>query len=536
MQMSRRIYYAIAGCAVVLTGVMWLILATVRSRNLSRLEQLEAACPELSADSCLLRLDGLSDVCLSEEGRALRDMLRSACLFEKGEWAEADSLSREALRYFDFYTWDSARIARIYVLRGCIKREQHNWLAATNAFMNAKEYGCCMKDDATFGYWTNLHLAHIYQKNDLPEQSLACLKEALADAYRLGDPGYPLEPLTRLAGHYLDAGDYHSALAYHDTLLHHLPSSEYRRRRRCLEEMAHIRLHQHDTRQARALLDSAAACSDTVSSRWYVLRGEIFEQEGRLDSAALCFRRVLRARSLRHAIQGYEGLFRLASRVGDYPEATRLSRQLLAVKDSFGRLQKERWVDQLQMLYDYRRNWEKAEDEEYRMVLRVNRLFRALAVSLLVTGVAVSVWLYNRKRRLKAENKLLQEQAAREQERREQDGLRLEYYKRLNMLTLPIAYGNLRDGRVRVGEKEWAMIYENTDACHAGFTDHLRRRFPQLREDDVRLCCLLKMEMPMELIALVFGIEKPSVSQRKQRLRQKMELDVPLDEFILNFC
>ena len=300
--------------------------------------------------------------------------------------------------------------------------------------------------------------------------------------------------------------------------------------------MARIKLRMHDTPCARALLDSAAACGDTVSARWHVLRGEIFEQEGRSDSAAGCFRRVLHARSLRHAVQGYEGLFRLASRAGDYPEAARLSRELLAVKDSFGRLQKERWADQLQMLHDYRRNWEKAEDEEYRMVLREYRLFLALFVSLLATGVVMAVWLHSRKRRLKAENRLLLEQAAREQERREQDELRLNYYKRLNMLTLPIAYDNLRSGRTRVSEKEWALLYENTDACFVGFTSHLRQCFPQLKEDDIRLCCLLKMEMPMELIALLFGIEKPSVSQRKQRLRQKMELDVSLDEFILNFC
>lgn len=536
MQKNRRFYYVLAACAALVAGAVWLAYAYVTTSNLARLKKLEQALPAMSADSCLSCLDEYDGAFLSGEGRALCDLLRSRCLFAKGEWAEADSLSREALHYFDFYTWDSARIARIYVLRGCIKREQRNWLAATDAFVNAKEYGCCMKDDAGFGYRANLHLAHIYEKNDLSEESLACLEDALSAAYRLGGGDYLCEPLTRLARHYMAAGDYRKALAYHDTLLHHLPLSECVRRRRCLEGMAHIRLHLADTRRARALLDSAAAVGDTLSARWYVLRGEMFEQEGRPDSAEACFARVLRARSPRHAIRGYEGLFRLASRAGDYREATARARDLLATKDSVSRERLERWADQLQTLHDYQQNWEKAEDEEYHMVVRVNRLYRALAVSLLVVGVAVSLWLCDHKRRLKAENKLLQEMAARERERRGQDELRLNYYKQLNLLTLPIAYGNLREGRVRVGEKEWTMLYENTDACFTGFTSHLRRSFPHLKEDDIRLCCLLKMEMPMELIALVFGIEKASVSQRKQRLCQKMELDGSLDDFILNQC
>ena len=107
--------------------------------------------------------------------------------------------------------------------------------------------------------------------------------------------------------------------------------------------------------------------------------------------------------------------------------------------------------------------------------------------------------------------------------------MRLDYYKRL---TLPLVYDNLCKGRVRLTENDWTAVCLNTDACFPGFTARLREAFPALREDDVRLCCLLKMDMPLEITALIFGIEKASVSQRKQRLRQKMGLDCPLDDFL----
>ena len=106
------------------------------------------------------------------------------------------------------------------------------------------------------------------------------------------------------------------------------------------------------------------------------------------------------------------------------------------------------------------------------------------------------------------------------------------YYKQLNLLTLPLVYSNQREGRMRMSESDWQKIYTNTDTCFQDFTTKLRQDHPSLKEDDIRLCCLLKMDMPLDLIALIFNIEKGSVSQRKQRLRQKMGLDVPLDDYL----
>ena len=114
----------------------------------------------------------------------------------------------------------------------------------------------------------------------------------------------------------------------------------------------------------------------------------------------------------------------------------------------------------------------------------------------------------------------------------DREQLRMDYYRQLNQLTLPMAYDRLREGKVRMGEKEWQTIYANTDACFPGFTGRLRTTFPFLKEDDIRLCCLVKMEMPLDLTALIFGIGKGSVTQRKQQLRQKMELEGSLDEYL----
>ncbi len=207
-------------------------------------------------------------------------------------------------------------------------------------------------------------------------------------------------------------------------------------------------------------------------------------------------------------------------------------RQLTEAKDSACANRQEQLAGQLQLLSDYRRWRKDADRAEYKVVLRGRALYRTLAVMLAVMAVLLTIYFYDRRRRLVAENRLLAEQTRREQERMDREQLRMDYYRQLNQLTLPMAYDSLREGKVRMGEKEWQTIYANTDACFPGFTGRLRTTFPFLKEDDIRLCCLVKMEMPLDLTALIFGIGKGSVSQRKQRLRQKMELEGSLDEYL----
>lgn len=135
---------------------------------------------------------------------------------------------------------------------------------------------------------------------------------------------------------------------------------------------------------------------------------------------------------------------------------------------------------------------------------------------------------------MEAENRLLQEQASLKERDLELSELKLHYFKQLSQLTFPLIYQH-RHHPIRLGDEEWRTMYQNTNACFADFTKRLQAAFPQLKEEDVRLCCLLKMELPLELIALIFNIEKGSVSQRKQRLRSKMGIEGNVDEFLITF-
>ena len=139
--------------------------------------------------------------------------------------------------------------------------------------------------------------------------------------------------------------------------------------------------------------------------------------------------------------------------------------------------------------------------------------------------------------RQQAEAALSQEREARRRQELEATQRKLEYYRSLNAITLPILCSRRNEqGALHLGDDDWETVTRNTDACFDGFTGRLRNRCPQLTEEDVRFCCLVKMELPLAVLADIYHIAKGSISRRKMRLKEKMGVDDgSFDEFIASF-
>ena len=150
------------------------------------LRELERRQSDLTTDSCRLQLQAFERSFLSGKGKALRNKIAAGNLLERGENDLADSLCRQSLRYFDFFTRDSMRIAHLYLLSGRIERARGNWLGAVDALLDAKAYGTSMPDDDEFAYRVHERLAFLYRENGLPDRERDCLREALIYARRLG--------------------------------------------------------------------------------------------------------------------------------------------------------------------------------------------------------------------------------------------------------------------------------------------------------------------------------------------------------------
>ncbi|WP_456086829.1 tetratricopeptide repeat protein [Parabacteroides sp.] len=77
---------------------------------------------------------------------------------------------------------------------------------------------------------------------------------------------------------------------------------------------------------------------------------------------------------------------------------------------------------------------------------------------------------------------------------------------------------------------EWEGIIEAVDLLHDNYTVRLREQFSSLTESDLQICCLIKLHLNNSTIATLTGISPASVTKRKQRMKERMGLDLAENE------
>ena len=91
-------------------------------------------------------------------------------------------------------------------------------------------------------------------------------------------------------------------------------------------------------------------------------------------------------------------------------------------------------------------------------------------------------------------------------------------------------------GALHLSADDWQTLRNNTDACFDGFTRRLKAAWPQLNDEEIDFCCLVKMELPLAVLAEIYHIAKGSISRKKMRLKEKIGItDISFDEFVAGF-
>jgi ligand-binding sensor domain-containing protein/DNA-binding CsgD family transcriptional regulator len=74
-------------------------------------------------------------------------------------------------------------------------------------------------------------------------------------------------------------------------------------------------------------------------------------------------------------------------------------------------------------------------------------------------------------------------------------------------------------------EDYWEQFQLNFDQVHQQFSQLLHLRYPQLSTNEVRLCCLLRLNMTNKEIAAIQSISLSAVEKSKYRLKKKLALN-----------
>ncbi|MEG2331821.1 MAG: hypothetical protein RSB62_05925 [Bacteroides sp.] len=86
-------------------------------------------------------------------------------------------------------------------------------------------------------------------------------------------------------------------------------------------------------------------------------------------------------------------------------------------------------------------------------------------------------------------------------------------------------------------EESWAMFQTNFDRIHENFFRNLKEQFPELTSGDLRLCALLRLNLPTKEIAKLMNISIRGVDAARYRLRKKLNLsqESSLTDFMISF-
>lgn len=86
-------------------------------------------------------------------------------------------------------------------------------------------------------------------------------------------------------------------------------------------------------------------------------------------------------------------------------------------------------------------------------------------------------------------------------------------------------------------EDDWNNFKENFEHAYPHFFFHLRTKYPNLTQADIRLMALIKLNMTTKEMAHMLGISPETIRQTRWRIRKKMELpdEISLEQIALSF-
>ncbi len=86
-------------------------------------------------------------------------------------------------------------------------------------------------------------------------------------------------------------------------------------------------------------------------------------------------------------------------------------------------------------------------------------------------------------------------------------------------------------------EDEWAVYQNNFDRIHEQFFVKLKDRYPDLTPGDLRMCALLRLNMPSKDVARMLNLSVRGVEAARYRLRKKLHIaeGESLVDFMIRF-
>lgn len=541
----------------IISVVLWsmFLVACGPDRRVALAEKLMA---EKETDSAIAVMQAIKEPQnnLTDRDYALYALLLSEAMHRKQQLnAETDTLLLPAIKYFS-ESGDSLYAERALYCKAHLDRRLYRMKDAMQSFLKALLFLQGSGNDEQL-YRVNTWLGVVCLNQEEYEGKMRYSKEALKAALRMDNLFYKNLALCDIAtGYYflnrLDSALYYAQAAYDAAIADSLPSQLPH----VYTDLGSIYAKMGENGKALEYIDKAIGLrsrKDTLAILGlYADKVDLFGKLGQYDSAYHYFRKAVASPNLATQADAYNHMSGAYYKMGRCNEAYSLLLRFTELADSVRKQRHTAEVIALQELYKHEQLSVENLYWRTQAAERQSNVYLMATLSLLSLWIASTIYFFywrNRRRLVEQQHQLASQQEELHHQRQvttenlqrmaemEQKEARLKetFFRRLNQrIVQEIEKGS----NILLSDDDREDIVQNADIIFDNFTRRLQQHYPALNKEDLRYCCMVKMQLSQLEMSQIMHLEKDSVKKRLKRIRmEKMKADsgVTLEELLRRF-
>lgn len=524
-------------------------------------------CMEQHSDSALIYLTSLDSVIRNEpkETRMYYRLLKTKAEYKEYIRHDSDSLMKEVVRFYESYG-DADKLMEAYYYLSTVYQDMQNVPQALAVCQQAAEAGKHSQQYLTLGrIYQDIGRLLAYQS--LYEEALEVyqksyeyfnIEENPGQVYAIRDIGRMHNELNRpdSAEHYYQAA-YRKAFETNDPEIIEVISIE----------LANVYLGWNKPDSTQKIFSRIPQLKDDA----IYLQGlaEYHALLSQPDSAEFYYLQTLQAGKSNQNIwlksTSNKALAELEARKGNYQAAFDYALKSLEIKDSIKTITRTETIGKIHAIYNYQHI-----EEANKVLSQKNKDKNTLLIIAIIIVIGICAWTYQyrkEQRRLiiekeqriadikkeqeqnslsrikENEQKIAKLEKEIEQSQGEKEKLtqQIELLKKNNQKIRSIRdekslqedslkqsdiyllfHKQAAQDEPKVSDEEWRELQKAIDQAYNDFTNRLYRLYPQISQHELRICYLIKVQIPVKEIAKILLRSASAISNSRVRLYKKL--------------
>lgn len=260
--------------------------------------------------------------------------------------------------------------------------------------------------------------------------------------------------------------------------------------------------------------------------------GYIYEKESALDSAYLCYQKVLRYGNVQQRYYAYQNLFNMSRAQGRQAEANEYIKEALTLKNLLEKNKQTETIAKVNSLYNYQHTEQKYQTLQMKQAQH-KRWLTGLAFSTLLLAIACMLFMYHAKKKQHREEQhplqhttaepLVSPQETSDTSSQDTQPSQEELVKELRASEVyERFYWAANDSSIKITHDDWLELQQKINIAYPDFTKRLKDLNPNLSVQAIQISCLIKISMPSASIARIIGRSRSTISLACCRYYEKI--------------